>query len=155
MVVTTEIPIQEGCRLYSIESAYTVICRVCQKAFLTRRPTGRVCSYRCTNIAKIASRKHRRELARNKTCGHCKASFIAKRSDSQFCRPACRQAAHRMLRITVPPIMTEPAPVTKTALLPIGSSVTDNGSPDICRTHNRNTNPICGHCGLCGPRTPY
>ena len=77
---------------------YKCTCTWCGKVFYSRLPNAKKCSYRCTNDAKIANRKQRKELEREKMCPICGNEFHAKRKDSIYCSKKCKQKVYRQNR---------------------------------------------------------
>lgn len=79
---------------------YVLQCHRCGEDFRAIYPTGKWCSYRCSNDAYIDRRREWRREARILNCGQCGVRFNAKRRDASFCSPACKQRAYRLRTVT-------------------------------------------------------
>ena len=77
------------------EDIYKITCWKCGEEFYCKNRIARYCSYRCVNDAQIARRKERKRLERQKVCRVCNKAFQAKRKDSLYCSPACKQKYYR------------------------------------------------------------
>jgi len=74
---------------------HQIPCAVCGTLFYSKTSAAKYCSYVCNTRAKTASRKARREQARQKQCARCEEPFVATRKDAKYCSSACRQAHYR------------------------------------------------------------
>jgi hypothetical protein len=77
------------------QDVYKLECVFCGNEFYCCNFIARYCSYRCTNDAYIARRKERKSKERQKICPVCNEQYQAKRKDSIYCSPACRQKQYR------------------------------------------------------------
>ena len=67
-------------------------CIVCGRVTTGRK---KYCSQRCINDAYMERRRQRHEANLKKVCVVCGRPFTAKRTDAEYCSPACKQAAYR------------------------------------------------------------
>jgi hypothetical protein len=77
------------------QDVYILTCSFCGKDFYSYGYRALYCSYRCANDANIKRRKERKMKERQKVCPVCNEQYQAKRKDSIYCRPACRQKHFR------------------------------------------------------------
>jgi len=101
-------------------------CIVCGRVTTGRK---KYCSQRCCNDAYMERRRQRHIVSLQKKCVVCGKSFTAKRADTRYCSPACKQSAYRKR-------------VTDNRCAKFGptdnSNVTDIGSAEISPTDNGN-----------------
>jgi predicted RNA-binding Zn-ribbon protein involved in translation (DUF1610 family) len=105
---------------------HKLICVKCGNVFYGKNPTGKYCGYRCRNDAQIEARRQRHISKRKKHCTSCNEFFEAKRDDTVFCSPACKQRWYRQRKDTKK------------------VSVTDLGYEQLSKTEKRNNVMIIG-----------
>ena len=104
MIIDTEKILIEEVKMYICQ------CEICGEQYKTKWSSVRHCDkcwlpYR-QKLQREASQRYierRREKIKKETearpdnvCEYCEKSFRAKRKDTKFCSPACRQAAYRV-----------------------------------------------------------
>jgi len=82
-------------RVGGYQPNYKVNCFTCGDEFYATTDRAKYCSQRCVNDAAISRRKKLKELEREKICPICNEPFKAKRKDSLYCSPKCKQKAYR------------------------------------------------------------